>query len=71
MKAKSENLMHLKISKNKINQKKMGESIKILLEMNEVKSRSFLKHSCKGETQFCVGAFLSSAILEYPTQTMP
>lgn len=49
--------MHLKISKNKINQKKMGESIKILLEMNEVKSRSFLKHSCKGETQFCVGAF--------------
>lgn len=31
--------MHLKISKNKINQKKMGESIKILLEMNEVKNK--------------------------------
>lgn len=31
--------MHLKISENKINQKKMGESVKILLEMNEVENK--------------------------------
>lgn len=31
--------MHLKFSKNKINQKKMGESIKILLEMDEVENK--------------------------------